>query len=202
MATARALAGTGDKEGLQMAEDLLRVILERQPDSLSTLMVLGMLMQSQDRNDEAAVLNRKILELDPNNIVAINNLAWVLCEEQGQREEALQLAEKGVRLAPEYVDLIDTRGVIHYRLGHLEKAVADFTKSIALCPANTPASTALRFHLARAYAQMGRKTEALDQLNEALRIREALESQGRAGGLSNEDMADTKLLLEQLQKGS
>lgn len=194
-AIARALANTRDKDALQMAEDLLRVTLARHPDSLSSLMVLGMLMQGEERHDEAAALNRKILELDPNNIIAINNLAWVLCEEQGQPEEALKLAEKGLTIAPEYMDLIDTRGVIHYRLGHLKEAAADFSKCIELYPAHLPSLAPVRFHLARVYAQMGRKTEAAEELKKALDV------QDRIGGLSDEDLADARGLLDQLQKG-
>ena len=194
-AIARALVNTRDKDALQMAEDLLRVILTRHPDSLSGLMVLGMLMQGERRHDEAAALNRKILELDPDNVIAINNLAWVLCEEQSQPEEALTLAEKGLTIAPEYMDLIDTRGVIHYRLGHLKEAAADFSRCVELCPAHLPSLAPVRFHLARVYAQMGRKTEAVEELKKALDV------QDRIGGLSDEDLADARVLLDQLQKG-
>ncbi len=194
-AIARALAGTRDEEALQMAEGLLQAVLARHPNSLSSLMILGMLMQGEGRHEEAAALNRKILELDPNNIIAMNNLAWVLCEEQGQPEEALTLAEKGMTIASEYTDLIDTRGVIHYRLGHLKEAAADFSRCIELYPAHLPSLAPVRFHLARVYAQMGRKTEAIEEL------RKALDVQDRVGGLSDEDLADARGLLEQLQKG-
>ena len=62
---ARILAGSGDREALQMAEDQLRMILDPNPESVPTLVLLGMLMQDAGRNAEATRLNRRILELDP-----------------------------------------------------------------------------------------------------------------------------------------
>jgi len=196
IAIASALGGTGDTDAVQMAEDLLRMTLERDPKSIPSLMLLSMLMQTVGRDQESVALNRKILELDPNNVIAINNLAWVLCEEQGQQEEALKLAERGLAIAPDYKDLIDTRGVVYSRLGNFEKAVADFMRCIELYPANAASSVVPRFHLAQAYARMGRKTQAVEQLKETLAM------QKRIGGLSPKDLEDARLLLDQLQEGS
>jgi len=226
-AIASALAGTDEKEAVQMAEDLLRVTLERNPKSIPNLMLLGMLMQHAGRNKEAIALNRKTLEIDPNNVIAMNNLAWTLCEEPSQCEEALKLAERGLTFAPDYIDLIDTRGTVHYRLGHLEQAVRDFTTCIELYLANAPSVGTSRVNLARAYVDLGRKTEALQQLKQVTELcrtcvemeatapeartrkaqakkllEQVLDLQNRTGLLPSEELANVKLLLEQLQKGS
>ncbi len=224
---ASALAGTDNKEAVQMAEDLLRVTLERNPKSIPNLMLLGMLMQHGGRHQEAITCNRRVLEIEPNNIIAMNNLAWALCEEQSQCGEALQLAERGLKITPDYIDLIDTRGTAHYRLGHLEQAVRDFTTCIDLYPAHASSVGTSRFNLARAYVDMGRRTEALQQLRQVTdlcrtyvemdakvpeaRTRKALarrlleqilDLQNRASLLPSEEVASVKLLLDQLQKGS
>lgn len=171
---ARILAGSGDREALQMAEDQLRMILDPNPESVSTLLLLGMLMQDAGRDEEATRLNRRILTLDPNNVIAINNLAWLLCESPASSpetmQESLQMADRGVALVPDYMDLLDTRGVIHYRLGNREKAEADLRKCLELFPANSPQSAAPQFHLARVYLAMNRKTEALEHLKLALSL--------------------------------
>ena len=169
---ARILAGSGDREALQMAEDQLRMILDPNPESVPTLVLLGMLMQDAGRNAEATRLNRQILALDPNNVIAINNLAWMLCDDPtsppASVNEALELANRGIAFVPEYMDLLDTRGVVYYRLGNLEKAAADFVKCIGLFPANSPQAAAPQFHLARTYAGLNRRTEAAGHLKEAL----------------------------------
>jgi tetratricopeptide (TPR) repeat protein len=171
---ARILAGSGDREALQLAEDQLRMILDPNPESVSTLVLLAMLMQDAGRDDEAARLNRRILELDPNNVIAINNLSWMLCEQPSASpatiKQAIDLADRGLALIPDYMDLLDTRAVAHYRAGNLEKAAADLVKCIGLFAANAPQSAAPRFHLARVYAAMNRRTEAVEQLKAALNL--------------------------------
>jgi len=171
---ARILAGSGDREALQMAEDQLRMILDPNPEALPTLVLLGMLMQDAGRNDEAARLNRQILALDPNNVIAINNLAWMLCEQPSSSpeavKEALELASRGLRLIPDYMDLLDTRGVAYYRAGNMEKAEVDLAKCVSLFPLNAPQSAAPQFHLAQTYAAMNRRTQAVEHLKIALNL--------------------------------
>jgi tetratricopeptide (TPR) repeat protein len=218
-ALAGALARTGDKEAMQMAEDLLRAMLQSHPKSVPGLMLLAMLMQNSGRNEESMALNRRVLEVDPNNVVALNNLAWALCEEQGQYQEALQLAEKGLRMMPEYADLIDTRGMAHYRLRHLDQAVRDFSRCIELYPANLPAVGRSRFNLARAYVDLGgSKVEAARQLAQVIALcrtynekgasaearkllREVLDLQSRTGLLPPESATEAQLLLDQWPQG-
>ncbi len=95
---ARVLAATGDKQALLVGEDILRTTLERNPQSLPALMLLGMMMQDVGRNEESARRNRQILQIDPNNVIAMNNLAWVLCEGENPPDryrEALALDREG-----------------------------------------------------------------------------------------------------------
>ncbi|MEN6426164.1 MAG: tetratricopeptide repeat protein, partial [Phycisphaerales bacterium] len=169
---ARLLAGSGDKAALQMAEDQLRMILEVNPESVPTLVLLSMMMQDAGRDEEATTLNRRILDLDPNNVIAINNLAWILCERPlpspAMLKEALALADRGLTLMADYMDLLDTRGVIHYRSGNLDQAIKDFTRCIELFPKDSPQSAAVHFHLARTLADLNRRSEAVDHLRQAL----------------------------------
>jgi tetratricopeptide (TPR) repeat protein len=171
---ARILAGSGDKEALQMAEDQLRMILDPNPQAVPTLVLLGMLMQDAGRNEEATRLNRRILELDPNNVIAINNLAWMLCDQASPPaeavKEALDLANRGLALVPDYMDLLDTRAVVYYRSGDMAKAEADLVKCLSLFPANSPQSAAPQFHLARTHAAMNRRTQAVEHLRIALNL--------------------------------
>jgi tetratricopeptide (TPR) repeat protein len=172
----RALAATGDKQALEMGEDILRTTLQHNPKSLPALMLLGMMMQDAGRSEESAKWNREILEIDPNNVIAMNNLAWALCEQENQPDaypEALTLAEKGLQIAPDYVDLLDTRGYAFFRLNNLDKAVADFVRCTELYPPNSPSAAIPRYHLAKTYAAMERKAEAQEQLRMALDLNAA-----------------------------
>jgi tetratricopeptide (TPR) repeat protein len=196
VAIARDLAATEDKQAMKMAEDLLREILDGDPNSLPATNSLAMLLQITGDSEEAAKLYQQVLQRVPNNVIAINNLAWIMCEEQGQFQQALELTQKALKTAPQYVDLIDTRGVAYYRLGEFDKAVKDFTECIKLYPSGTPAAVASLFHLARAYAKLGQTDEAVKNLGQALDL------QSRIGGLSSRDLVEAQQLLQQLQKGS
>jgi tetratricopeptide (TPR) repeat protein len=160
------------------------------------LLVLGDLTGTTGRLEENASINRRILDIAPNNVIAMNNLAWYLCEEQGQYQEALDLANRGLELAPQYLDLIDTRGVAHYRMGHLDAAVQDFARFVELCPPGTASLAATRFHLARAYSGLGNSGEAVRQLEQIPGLREGSSSLGAS------DQAEAQRLLEELRKGS
>jgi tetratricopeptide (TPR) repeat protein len=187
------LAATEDSQAKRISEDLLRHVLERSPSNLAAMTTLAMLLQTLGRQTESAELYRHVLQLNPDNVIVINNLAWIMCEEQGEYQQALALAEKGLKIAPQYIDLLDTRGMIHYRLGQLEKAIADFTKCLELYLDTVPAKVASRFHLARALTRNGQPTEALKQLNQ-------VDLHKQIGGLSPADLAEAQRLLEQLQK--
>jgi tetratricopeptide (TPR) repeat protein len=189
------LAGVKDIEGGRIAEELLRRVLKHDESSAVVMMRLAVVLQTTGRSAEAATLYQRVLVLQPDNLVAVNNLAWILCEEQGRPADALELAQRGLTKKPDYVDLIDTRGMAYYRMGQLDLAVQDFNKCIRLYPNYAPAITASYFHLGRCLADIGEKKQAFEQLNKALELNKEL------GGVSGEDLAETNRLLGQLSAG-
>jgi tetratricopeptide (TPR) repeat protein len=189
------LAGVKDTEGKQIAEELLRCVLKRDANSTVLTNKLGVLLQTAGRSAEAAKLYERVLELQPDNLITINNLAWIRCEEQGRPQEAIELAERGLAKAPNYVDLIDTRGMAYYRLRQYDKAVQDFKKCVRLYPSQAPAIVTSYFHLGRCLADLGEKAQAIEQLNKALELNKEL------GGLGSADIAEANRLLVQLSGG-
>lgn len=142
---AKKLAKTKNDKYLRTAETLLRKALDRNPNCLKTMKSLAMLLQITERPANAEKIYRKILTEKPDDAITLNNLAWIMCEENGDYKNALQLAQKGLRNTPQYVDLIDTRGVIYYRAGKIREAIHDFSKCIELYPQNSPALTISHF---------------------------------------------------------
>jgi len=193
---ARNLATSGGSEAGETAEDIFGMILKNEPDSTEAITGLAILLYTVGHPDEAVLLYQKVLQLEPDNLIVINNLAWIMCEEQNKFRQALELAQRGLKIAPDFIDLIDTRGVVYYRLGEFNKAVEDFTTCIKLYPTETPASVASRFHLARAFAGLGQGDKAVEYLNQVLEL------DGRIGGLLTADLAEAQRLLKQLREGS
>ncbi len=193
---ANTLAGINDSDAQHIAEDLLRLVLEEAPRNLPAMSTLAMLLQITKRFEEAAGLYQEILELQPDNVIVMNNLAWIMCEEQGKYKEALQIARRGLQIAPNYIDLIDTRGVIYHRLGEFDKAIESYNESITLYPKENPSIVASHFHLGRSLAAQKKKDKAVDELKRALDLHSQI------GGLSKIDINEAQNLLKQLQKGS
>jgi tetratricopeptide (TPR) repeat protein len=189
------LATTEDSRAQKIAEDLLRGVLADHPDSLPAMNTLALLLQLTERPTESARFYRQVLTIQPDNAKAMNNLAWILCEDQSKHKEAFELTQRGLKIAPNYIDLIDTCGVVNYRLGQFEKAVQDFNTCLKLYPKGTLAAVTTYFHLGRTLAQMGQKDGAINNLNKALELNTKI------GGLSTEDAAETQRMIDQLSLG-
>jgi len=187
------LAGSEDSRAKKIAEEILLIVLERAPKNLPAMNTLAMLLQISERIEESARLYQEILQLQPDNAIAMNNLAWLMCEEQGKFKEALELAQAGLQIAPNYIDLIDTRGVIYHRLGQFNEAIECFNTAIKLYPKQNPAAVASRFHLGRSLAAQGQSSTAVAELQQALSLHDQI------GGLSETDIAEAQLLLKKLQ---
>ncbi|MBA7485810.1 Beta-barrel assembly-enhancing protease [subsurface metagenome] len=211
---ARNLAATEDSQAKKIAEDILRMILENDSDSIEAMTALAILLHTIGRSDESVPLYEQVLQLEPNNLIVINNLAWIKCEEQGKFleeqgklqeaqdkfQEALKLAQRGLEILPNYIDLIDTRGVAYYRLGEFKKASDDFTTCIELYIDGTLAAISSRFHLARAFDKLGQKDKAVEHLTQALDLYQALDPDKRISALSDTDLAEAQHLLKRLQE--
>jgi tetratricopeptide (TPR) repeat protein len=93
--------------------------------------------------DAAAGVYTKLLDRDPRNVVALNNLAWLLAADPAAAARALDLLDRAAREAGVGADLLDTRGRVRVTLRQFDAAEKDVNEAIALEP------TALRwFHLA------------------------------------------------------
>lgn len=106
-----------------------------------------------------------VLQLQPDNALALNNMAWV--GQQLGRADALSYAEKANRLLPNRPQFMDTQAMLLSAKGEYAKAIELQTRALALQPAND----ALKLNLAKIYIAAGDKTRARVQLD-------ALASQG------------------------
>ncbi len=93
---------------------------------------------------KAEDLYRGILKDEPGNVVALNNLAWLLAQKTGEGAEALQCVEAAVNGMGRRADLLDTRGTVRLSLGQNAAALTDFADAVS----DTPTAARL-FHLAR-----------------------------------------------------
>ncbi|MDO9064394.1 MAG: tetratricopeptide repeat protein, partial [Sulfuricella sp.] len=65
---------------------------------------------------------RKLIQIKPDYAHAYNALGYALADRSERLDEAQQLIEKALELAPEDFFIMDSLGWVHYRTGQLEKA--------------------------------------------------------------------------------
>jgi serine/threonine protein kinase/tetratricopeptide (TPR) repeat protein len=142
----------------------------------SVLTARGRQAEAVDEYRRARDGYRAILEIAPNRVSTLNNLAWLLstCPDPQLRDpgRALELARKATELTPQYGYLWNTRGVAHYRAGEWEAARAALEKSLALYANQTGHGTLesfSTFFLAMAHARLGDAAEACRWYDRAVR---------------------------------
>lgn len=117
--------------------------------------------QQQQRSDLRAAKAGylKVLDIDPDNVVALNNVAWILSEEKDQK--ALEYAEHANRLAPFDSHVLDTYGLVLARGGKEKRAVEILYMATRLAPGQP----LIRLHLAQVLIQAGDKAAARQELS-------------------------------------
>ena len=94
-------------------------------------------------------------------MIALNNLSFILAKDKDAN--ALIYAERAYRLAPEDASINDTYGWILLSLGKPEKAL-HYLREARL---RNPQSGEIRYHLALALSQLGKRDEARKELESA-----------------------------------
>lgn len=148
-------------------ESHLQKALADQPKNVALMLHLAELYDRHGRWQDAEKMYRRVLEPDnePKNMVALNNLAWLLAQHSNDArkyQEALVLIEEAVDGIGRRADLMDTRGLIYLKLGQNENALADFREAVA----NVPTAANL-FHLACAHYKVHDKNNAAKVLKHA-----------------------------------
>lgn len=170
------------------AVDLLFAIYERQgrlaealhafeeAESVGVLhpgarVLLGRLYLSQERSDEARAAYEEAIEANPENAAAKNDLAYLLAIEGRDLERAQTLAEEAQRALPEQPEAIDTVGYVYFRKGHLEAALHQLRRAIALAEAQRgEAPPTFHYHVGLTLSALERNAEAAVAFERALAL--------------------------------
>ncbi len=153
------------KWGLGEREEALSVRknwLAKHPNDENALAGLADTYLKLNRIPEALAVYERILEIDPRNGVALNNLAWYLRESDPAK--ALKYAERALTLAPKAAPLLDTYAMVLLANGEPEKALRQIQRAVEAAPK----APALQVHQARILAANGRKQEAIGVLERLL----------------------------------
>ena len=148
-----AQALTQDNQNAKALESL-GAARERFPKSETLLTNLAILQQQSGDAESAAQTYSKLLEVAPNNVIALNNLAWIYHEQNDTR--AIELAEKAYALSPESAAVVDTYGWILFKADKIDESLPILEKAHEL----QPDSQEIAMHLVEAYKSAGKSEDA------------------------------------------
>jgi tetratricopeptide (TPR) repeat protein len=132
-------------------------------DSAATFLLAGALTRV-GRNAEAKAQYESLLKSHPDNVSAMNNLAFLLAETSGDLDQALSLAQRAVQKAPGQPQFSDTIGYVYLKKKMLDSAVRSFDSLVQKYPGNPT----FRYHLGMALLETGDKAAARKELAAAL----------------------------------
>lgn len=140
----------------------LKAWLDTHPGDWATRLKYAQ-VQHQLGDPAAANAYRQVLEVQPDNLVALNNLAWLVDAENNP--DALRFASSAARLAPANPQVADTLGWMLFRYGDREQAL----KVLQDAHSAAPGDPDIRFHLASVLLSFERPDDARPLLRELLR---------------------------------
>jgi putative PEP-CTERM system TPR-repeat lipoprotein len=136
--------------------------LKQNPSDTSTRMHFATANLLNQQNKAAIEEFQAILQQDPKNVAALNNIALAYQQEKDPR--ALEYAEKAYQLDANSPSIMDTLGWILVDQGNTNRGLPLLQKAASL----TPASPDVRYHLAAALNKAGDKVAARKELTQLL----------------------------------
>jgi len=165
-------AGYGDE-----ALELLNTGLNNYPNE-ADLLFARVLYHDSIQNREGSERDlRQIIQMQPEDSRALNHLGYMLADQSSRFDEALELLQRAIAIAPDDAAIIDSLAWVQYKLGQYEAALTNLRRAFVAFPDHEVAS-----HLGEVLWVMGRRDEALQVWEDALEttpdselIKEAME---------------------------
>jgi tetratricopeptide (TPR) repeat protein len=148
----------------ERALDYARAVVGLPEATVGDQVRLASLLERTNARPEAVTLYRNALAADPQNWLALNNLASLLTE--SAPDEAILLAERAVGLAPDMPELHDTLGLAQLKAGKLDLAEQTFEAMRA----EQPSAALPTYRLGLVRLEQGLSDEAHALLQEALTL--------------------------------
>ncbi len=141
------------------AKQLYEVRGEQIPEAL----FYATLLQQDKQFSQAEAVYQRVLQREPENVVALNNLA-TLQSDQGKLADAEKNARKANRVAGNNAQLMDTLGWILYQ----QKRYSEATELLVRAAQIAPSSAVIHYHAGVVYDVAGNSTAAKKFLDQAL----------------------------------
>jgi len=151
----------GDHAGAIQTGEKARALDSR---NFQALAFLALAYDGAGKPQEARRIYNEALKIDPNNVVVLNNYAYLLAQTGGSLDEALTYAQRAMQAKPEVDEIADTLGWIYLKKQLTDNAIEMFQRIVAKQPRNP----VYQYHLALALDQKGNRDEARKHVEIAL----------------------------------
>ena len=123
-------------------------------DKINVIFQKGSLAEQEKHYDQAEQLFHKVLEMDPNNAITLNNLGYMLIDKTNPSRypDALKYVRKAVELEPMNGAYLDSLGWVYFKLGQYELAEDNLRKAVE----RTSTDPTVHDHLGDLYEKTGR----------------------------------------------
>lgn len=140
----------------------------RRPDFY---ILMGEAYQSNQDWTNARDAYQHALDLQPDNAVAANDLAYAILRTGGNLDVALSLAQSARRGMPDSPNVADTLGWVYYQKGAYELAIGQFQEALKLTEKNrAPENANVHYHLGLAYEKTNQPALARRHLERTLKL--------------------------------
>lgn len=125
---------------------------------------IAMMLEVQGKPADARKYYDLAVKADPNNAIALNNLAYLITETNGDLDLALTYAQRAKQRLPKFAEISDTLGWIYLKKNLTDNSLDTFKNLVVAAPQNST----FHYHYAMALAQKGQKDLAIKECNAAL----------------------------------
>lgn len=146
----------------KVAEQRLAEWVKRYPADADLRAYAAETSMAARRPREAVAHYEALLKTRPNDVIALNNLAYLHYQLKDAR--ALSMAEKAHRLAPDNPGVLHTLGWLLVEQGQVARGLPLLARAASL----TPRQGTVRYHHGVALARAGKKAEARKEIEAAI----------------------------------
>jgi tetratricopeptide (TPR) repeat protein len=150
---------------LDSSKATLEELVKKQSKNVTANLWLGHIAILKSDYPAAIEQYQQVLAVQPNNVNALNNLAYLLAEKTNQPDQALSYAQKARELAPTSGDVADTLGRVYYRKGLYNQAIPLLKNAVDI-----DGGAQNTFHLGFAYLKAGNSAKGRQTLTAALKM--------------------------------
>ena len=140
------------------------------PREIQFYLLAGMMSESQGNWDQAKAEYQQALNIQPDNPVASNNLAYLILRQGGNVDVALAMAQTARRGMPDLPNAADTLGFAYYQKGVYQAAIDMFQEALRLNEKRGSEDPDVYYHLGLAYQKANQPAQARQHLERALKI--------------------------------